>query len=222
MNYLHNLKVAVIDFETTGLEEDAQAVEMAIVHLYLGSGDQELVYCQKFKPTKKIHPKASAVHGMYASDLEDCPSFKDEWPKIESFLEDRVISAYNLPFDLRILRNECPVSPNLYHKMVGICGLVISRHLTPYSIKDKMGNRLTESCIRNNILIGNGHSASCDAMAASELLFIQIKKLSNYFNNLIDFLAWQRIEGIDQEREKMFDLYARGRKMYSTPWISGL
>ena len=218
---MNNLRVAVIDFETTGLDDDAQAVEMAIVLMNIGAGNQKLVYCQKFQPTKEIHPRASQIHGIYKEDLIDCPSFQDEWPKIEEFLSGVAISSYNLPFDLKILRNE---SPNLV-KLEGICGLVLARCLNPSIKKVSWGNKLTDSCKRYQIKIKNAHSAGDDAMAAAKLLDVQFNRLclgDLEFSYYWDFLAWQRMEAIEQERSRSWERVLKGQKIFDMPWTVGL
>ena len=215
MNWLDGLKVAVIDFETTGLSGDAQAVELAIVHTTLGSGVTELVYCQKFLPTIEIEPGATKIHGLTVENLSSCPSFESEWAKIELLLENRVISAYNLPFDLRILRNHRPD----WNKMDGICGLFLSRHLDP----QRSGHSLIQSCEVHGIEIKRAHSASDDAVAAAELLGIQVNSLKKdiYFSEKFQYMSWQRGTAIQQERGMMIRMKKWGKTLRNTPWTMG-
>lgn len=110
------MRVVIIDTETTGLVEP-QAVEIAIITLpdelsefrtldldkilanHTSIEHFEGVFEQRYRPTKAIDPRASAVTGIYMKDVMGCPSIKTfNFPEsIEFFI------AHNAVFDWKVL-----------------------------------------------------------------------------------------------------------------------
>lgn len=107
------MKILIVDCETTGLVEP-QAVEIAMIQLpedikefmnldiekfFQDETLFEGVYEQRFRPTKAIDPRASAVTGIYMKDVINCPSIKTfEYPETNEFLV-----AHNAVFDWGVL-----------------------------------------------------------------------------------------------------------------------
>lgn len=110
------MKVVIIDCETTGLVA-SEAVEIAIITLpdelsefrtvdldkilanHTSIEHFEGVFEQRYRPTKAIDPRASAVTGIYMKDVIGCPSIKTfKFPEsIEFFI------AHNAVFDWKVL-----------------------------------------------------------------------------------------------------------------------
>jgi exodeoxyribonuclease X len=110
------MKVVIIDTETTGLAAP-QAVEIAIITLpddlqtfrevdlgkilenHQSTDHFEGVFERRYRPTKAIDPRASAVTGIYMKDVIHCPSIKTfEFPSSIEF-----IIAHNAVFDWGVL-----------------------------------------------------------------------------------------------------------------------
>ncbi len=87
-------KYVILDTETTGLDYDAQIVELGIMDL-----KGNVLYDGLFKPTIPIPRQVSEIHGIYDKDVEGALSFGDEIPKIHEILKDKIILAYNSNFD---------------------------------------------------------------------------------------------------------------------------
>ena len=91
--------LAFLDTETTGLDTDAQIIEIAIID---GTGD--VLVDLRLKPSVPIDERAQAVHGISIEDLADCP----QWPEVESAIKEALIGKkvviYNTDFDTRLLR----------------------------------------------------------------------------------------------------------------------
>ncbi len=91
----------VLDTETTGLEDDDEIVELAIIDGLTG----ETFYLNHIKPTAApISPAAMAVHGITPELLVGRNTLLLEWPVIYDVLSKygRVVT-YNAPFDRRML-----------------------------------------------------------------------------------------------------------------------
>lgn len=97
-NYF-NQSLVFLDTETTGLDTDAQIIEIAIID---GSGD--VLVDQRLRPSVSIDERAQAVHGISLDDLADCP----QWPEVELAIQEALIGKkvviYNVDFDTRLFR----------------------------------------------------------------------------------------------------------------------
>lgn len=94
------MQIAVIDFETTGIE-NAEVLQAAIID---GNGKPLLngLYC----PEKVTQwPEAERVHGISPADVQGRIPFRYALPTVTKLLNDaEVVLAYNAAFELRILR----------------------------------------------------------------------------------------------------------------------
>ena len=88
----------VLDTETTGLGKQDEIVQIGIVDQNGKTAMDELI-----KPTISIPPGASRVHGIYYSDVENAPYFKDIYAELSKLLAGQVVIAYNMKFDWRML-----------------------------------------------------------------------------------------------------------------------
>lgn len=212
-----NLPLAVIDFETTGIEStNCHPVEMAIVHMDWGRSNPEVVYVQRFKPPVLIPESASLIHGIYDEDVRDYAPFDFYVDEIRRLLEGRVICAYNLAYDLPIL------SRYSGHAFKGICSLVLSRFIDRYA-RGKGVHRLVNTCARYGVSLENAHSAASDAYATAELLDIQLDLLSSRGKSFADFDSfWDWHSSFAREDEQSFIRYMKEKGYYDEsrlyPW----
>lgn len=88
----------ILDTETTGLDWEDQVIELAIVSM-----TGETLYHSLFNTDKEISNGAMYVHGITQECLSKYPTFKDEWSKIKSILDGKVLLIYNSKFDIRLL-----------------------------------------------------------------------------------------------------------------------
>ena len=111
-----------LDTETTGVSKDDTLCQLAYKY-----GDE--IFCELYKPNKKIPPEASAVTHISNKMVEDKPEFKQspEYQKIKNFLEDpnTITVAHNAKFDVNMLGNDNIVPSNV------ICTLRVARYLDP-------------------------------------------------------------------------------------------
>lgn len=93
----------ILDTETTGLDDDAEIIEIALVH-HTG----EVVLNQLVRPTCSIPPEASAIHGLYEADVQNAPSLAEVWPQVERIFQDNPnLIIYNAAYDTRLMRQSC-------------------------------------------------------------------------------------------------------------------
>lgn len=89
----------ILDTETTGLSEQDEIVQIAI----LGS-DGSVLLDTFIKPTQPVSAGATAIHGITSIELEGAPRFPEVIERIKALLHDKTIVIYNAPFDLRLLQ----------------------------------------------------------------------------------------------------------------------
>lgn len=94
----------ILDTETTGLDADAQLIEIAVISL-----TGEILVNTLVHPTGafEISPKALAVHGITADRLSDAPCFHSVYPVLKEKLGDRKIMAYGAEIDIQTVECGC-------------------------------------------------------------------------------------------------------------------
>jgi DNA polymerase-3 subunit epsilon len=91
----------IIDTETTGLDDEAQAIEIAIIN----AEDGGVIFNELISPTVKVTKGALSVHGIGPTLLEDKEKFPFFFGEITGIFEQsETIYAYNSDFDFRIMR----------------------------------------------------------------------------------------------------------------------
>lgn len=88
-----------LDTETTGLEKQDEIIEISILDTDGSELFQSLV-----KPTVPIPPSSTRIHGISNEHVFKAPAWPVIWPKVRSILFNRLIIAYNAPFDLRMMQ----------------------------------------------------------------------------------------------------------------------
>jgi DNA polymerase III epsilon subunit-like protein len=88
-----------LDTETTGLDDDAQVVEIAIVD------DSGAVLFESFvRPTVPVNPDAQAIHGIGPEKLASAPAWPEIARQVRAVLEGKTVVIFNAGFDTRILQ----------------------------------------------------------------------------------------------------------------------
>lgn len=87
-----------LDTETTGLDDRAEIIEIAILNL-----DGKPLVNTLIRPLGRITEDAYAVHGINHATVARSPIFRHVWPQIKQTLEHRVVFVWNHPFDFRLL-----------------------------------------------------------------------------------------------------------------------
>jgi DNA polymerase-3 subunit epsilon len=153
--------VAVIDFETTGLNTGVdRVVEVSVVRIEPGQ-KPELVLDTLVNPERRM--AATDIHGITEEDVAGAPRFEEIAGNLVRGLYDCVIAAYNVYFDIGFLEYELDKA-----------GL---RYLPPYFCLMYMrpmiglGNRcsLDDACRFHCIEYSKKHRASADALAGAYL-----------------------------------------------------
>lgn len=90
----------VLDTETTGLGDQDQLIELAII-----DDEGKTLHDARYRPTVPISSGATGVHGITADELKDKPTFAKDADHVKRLLIGKTVVIYNVDYDLKILRN---------------------------------------------------------------------------------------------------------------------
>lgn len=163
----------VMDTETTGLDDQAQAVQIGILS---PSGD--VLIDRLIKPTIPIPPEASQIHGIYDRHVATAQTIVEMEPELRGYLEGQIVVVYNAPYDARILiQSFRPHYPErLWHWSTNINYADIMEPYTNYwgEWSDYHGcykwQRLTAACAQQGVEIEDAHSAIGDCRMTLALI----------------------------------------------------
>jgi DNA polymerase III epsilon subunit-like protein len=161
----------ILDTETTGLEDDARIVDLAVTTVAGTVLVDTLV-----NPGEPIPWEATDIHGITDEQVADGPRFADVLERLTAALEGRRCLIYNAPYDVARLRHELA----LHHRQAGhadpegaaaawIDGMRFEDAMIPYSDwygdwSDYWGNYAWQP------LYGGDHRAVSDCRAVVERL----------------------------------------------------
>lgn len=184
-------KLAVIDFETTGLNPDTDR----IIETGIARFDQEkLIGLDNWliNPGIPIPEESRKVHQISDQELVDAPPFHDILPEIWKCVQGYLPVAYNAGFDRdflhaevgRLQPDQLPTSktpPAFLPEVIWIDPLVWIREIRP----DQKSKKLTETCSKLGITIEQAHRATDDAEAAGKVLLAIKERLPITYGELI-------------------------------------
>lgn len=91
-------KWLILDTETTGLDENAQIVELSILDMFGNS-----VYDSLLKPKCFIPFDAQKIHHITEDMVKGVPTIVDVWPHVCDVVGNRKVIVYNANYDKRLI-----------------------------------------------------------------------------------------------------------------------
>ncbi len=88
-----------LDTETTGLDKNAEIVEIAVV-----DDAGQILINQLVRPSKPIPAEVTLLHGITNEMVASAVSWPAQWPTVRGYLLGKTIGIYNAEFDVRIMR----------------------------------------------------------------------------------------------------------------------
>jgi DNA polymerase-3 subunit epsilon len=155
-----NQEFVVIDTETTGFGKTDRIIEIACV---VFSGNQIIEeYSTLINPNRDVGK--TQIHGIRPSMVTSAPLFSEIAIDILRILQNRVIVAHNLAFDLRMLKQEFEKIQIDFNAGRGVCTMTeVSR------IYSAQNSSLHKACEIFEIQQHDMHHALGDARATFEL-----------------------------------------------------
>lgn len=112
----------VIDTETTGLGEDAEIIEIAIINMR-----GEVLLDTLVKPTKPVPPEVTEINHITNEMVATAPSWRDVFPKVHAIIRMHKWLAWNSGFDARMLDQTCSYTEIYDNKSPGVASRITSR-----------------------------------------------------------------------------------------------
>jgi DNA polymerase III epsilon subunit-like protein/very-short-patch-repair endonuclease len=160
----------IFDTETTGTNQWSEILEIAIL-----DREGNILFDRLVKPKRGIPRESSEVHGITKEDVKDKLRFDEIWPEISHYFENGMVLAFNVAFDLRMLKQtahrwKMTLPENIQHDCIMLKYASYQRAVNKGQSKSPS---LLEACEQLGIQPGQ-HRALGDAQAAWGVL----KKLS--------------------------------------------
>jgi len=176
-------KAVILDTETTGLDEKGQVIEIAVV-----DWQGNVLINQRIRPTVPIDAGAQAVHGISATDLDDCPAWPDIAAQVREALEGRPVVIFNADYDTRMLMqtakayHDCNGGNAAYTQAVQWI-VDLDAHCAMYMAAREYGatNKYGTISLANAVIQagvewqGEAHSALGDALTTLELVRAMVR-----------------------------------------------
>lgn len=157
-----------LDTETTGLDGQAQIIEIAI----LNAAGQVLL-SRRIKPSIEISEGAQDVHGISSADLESCPSWPEIAGEVERVLAGRMVVVFNSDYDTRLLKQTAAAYGDSIEWLSSCtfrCAMYLAASM--YGATNRYGTiSLINACLEAGVTWkGAAHSAEADTLATLDLV----------------------------------------------------
>ena len=181
-----NLKNPIIffDLETTGIDIAKDRI-VELCYIKVEPNGNEESRSMRINPTVHIPEQASQVHGIYDSDVQDCPTFKDVAPTLAATFRGCDLAGFNSNrFDIPLLVEE-------FMRAGVLLDLSKRKFVDVQNIYHKLERRTLVAAYRYDCGkdLENAHSALADTRATYEVLMAQLDKYPDDLKNDISFLA---------------------------------
>lgn len=93
--WIQDPDLLVLDTETTGLTDNDEVIELAVVHYH----SRVTAFHSLIRPTAPIAEEASKKHGLTLELLQHAPTLTEVWDAIRSVLHGKQVAAFNSNFD---------------------------------------------------------------------------------------------------------------------------
>jgi DNA polymerase-3 subunit epsilon len=187
--------VAIIDFETTGLNAGVdRVVEVSVVRVE-PSQEPKLIFDSLINPQRQMG--ATDIHGITEEDVADAPRFEEIAGNFVKGLYDCVIAAYNVYFDIGFLEYELDKA-GLRYSPPYLC-LMYMRPMIG------LGNRcsLDDACRFHCIEYSKKHQASADALAGARLWSLYLEAIKERkvrtYKELATLKSYKFIQSFERE-----------------------
>ena len=171
---MNTQRFVICDIEATGLDEDKEIIEIALITL---EEDKVVdVYETLINPLRAVPEFIQNLTSISLRDLNEAPKFYDVADAIRMRLEGNVFVSHNTDFDLNLLKKKYQEMGQEL-KVKNFCTLKIAQEEIP-GLKNY---NLDALCSFFGIKIRDRHRAIGDAKATLEL-FLELRelRLKNY------------------------------------------
>jgi DNA polymerase III epsilon subunit family exonuclease len=173
---LKELSYTVFDLETTGLRPDSGDAIISISAVRIVNS--KIIFDESFNqlidPKRSIPEDSIRIHGIRPELIQGQPVIEQVLPQFHQFVQETVLVAHNIDFDLRFLRQkEHQFGLRFDNPMLDI--LLLSALVHPY----QEDHRLEGIAQRLGTKVYARHTSFGDAMTAAEILLYLLPLLED-------------------------------------------
>lgn len=198
--------IAVLDFETTGLNAGGdRVVEASVVRMEPGRAP-ELVFDSLINPMRPM--AATHVHRITDADVADAPTFGEVGAEFLDAIAGCVVCAFNVYFDIKFLGDE----------LERLSVRELPPHFCLMYMKPMLGLGkacgLAKACAQEGVKITGAHAAAADTLASAELLEHYLQRLDGLgVRSFGDLAARKRYKFVESFARDPFAVGRLGPRM---------
>lgn len=167
-------KCVVLDLETTGNRPQSGDQIIQIGMCIIKQGKIVEQYTSLVKPTISIPPYIEQLTGITNERVEHAPTIQEVLPKVIAYLEQGVLVAHNIHFELSFLQYVLEE-----HGYPPFSGLMLDTvELARILLPGQQGYRLEQLAQHFQLVHHCPHQADSDALATAQLFIALVEKLS--------------------------------------------
>jgi DNA polymerase III subunit epsilon len=159
-----------LDTETTGLDRNAEIVEISVVDI-----DGSVLFESLVRPLRPIPPETTRIHHITNEMVQKAPTWVSIWPNLRPVLVGRPIAIYNEEFDIRMMKQTHGLYKLAWRETFKThCIMQLYARFRGEWDPRRMGYKLHSldaAGKMSQISIPNSHRASDDTKLARALLF---------------------------------------------------
>ncbi|HFF8435627.1 3'-5' exonuclease [Serratia marcescens] len=160
-----NRNCLVLDTETTGLDDKAEIIEIAVIDAH-----GKVLLNTLVRPSKPIPTEATAIHGITDEMVKDAPTWPEVNPQLCSLISGKTIAIYNAEYDIRLLEQTdriWKITPKISVTPQIVCAM--HEYAEFYGQKSERGGykwqKLTAAAEQQGVIIkGTPHRALSDCL----------------------------------------------------------
>jgi DNA polymerase III subunit epsilon len=169
---------AVVDFETTGLDLEADHVlSYGVIPVEEGRIRLSGALYGIVRPPRPVPPASIRVHGIRPVELESAPELEDVADEILEALESRLVVAYASKIELAFLRrlHDRPVLRRSRHA-IDVIDLAVEVATREWG-EAPPSPRLSDLAEGYGVPVGRTHHAFADALITAQLFLVLATRL---------------------------------------------
>lgn len=152
----------ILDTETTGIDDAAEIVEIAIIN---ASGT--LQFSSLVKPSVSIPEGASKIHGIYDQDVQFAPTWREIQPIVAEIIGERRVLAFNAAYDSRLIDQSARISNAPMYNFQWGC---LMEAYQAFTFRTRW-SKLTDAAREIGFSSDGAHRAMADCKMARAILF---------------------------------------------------
>lgn len=202
--------IAVIDFETTGIDtKSCRAIEVAVVMIE-GNRITDR-FSSLIRSVRHIPPEITRITGIDQKMVSAAPPPNEVMNSVYNLMSGANMAAHNASFDLAVLKRELSLSSLPEHgdefREPPICTLRLARRLT----KNLSRMRLVDVMGFYGVSFsGQSHRAESDAVATAEILLAMARDITSRYRvdsispRQLKRIMRMRIQAVDESMRSLF------------------